>query len=141
LKTTLPHSEDPTFSRLTSHLLIDIVLPFQHYNNAPPADVTRSVDLIRAEQQRREIRGFDDPFDDIHVPQVEVTATWIPRSRFWPRKVAKCCFCGKPHLHGGGDDEAPDLGYRSSHCIDRPGGTYDLVLAPFPFLLPVGRRR
>jgi hypothetical protein len=43
--------------------------------------------------------------------------------------VMCCPFCRRRHSHGGGDREAPDLGFRLSHCFDRPSATYDLVPA------------
>jgi hypothetical protein len=60
-------------------------------------------------------------------PRVEIDITWSERSRFWSLTVTCCPFCYRRHSHGGGDGEVPDLGFRLSHCVDRPSGTYELV--------------
>jgi hypothetical protein len=64
---------------------------------------------------------------DMETPLAPVTVAWSSRSRYWAVTVARCPFCGKRHHHGGGSDETPGLGYRNSHCITGPGGTYELI--------------
>jgi hypothetical protein len=67
------------------------------------------------------------PCPTVETPLAHVTAERSPRSGVWILTVACCPFCGRRHSHGGGSDETPDLGFRVSHCIAGPGGTYDLV--------------
>jgi hypothetical protein len=56
-----------------------------------------------------------------------VTAERSPRSGIWILTVARCPFCGKRHSHGGGSDDAPDLGYRRPHCLTGSHPDYELV--------------
>jgi hypothetical protein len=65
----------------------------------------------------------DDP------PRVEVESVWSERGKYWSLTVLRCCFCNGKHHHGGGGGSQPDLGFRLSHCIDRPSKTYELVPA------------
>ncbi len=41
--------------------------------------------------------------------------------------VLKCPYCGRVHLHGGGNGEQPILGHRLSHCWERLPRDYELV--------------
>jgi hypothetical protein len=66
---------------------------------------------------------------DVATPIVLVTAERSPKSGTWILTVARCPFCGRRHSHGGNDGKAPDLGYRLSHCWDRPTETYELQVA------------
>lgn len=53
-----------------------------------------------------------------------------------------CPFCGDRHEHGGGDDEAPGLGHRLSHCVHgRQGGEYVLVAGPKGMTKPIAQTR
>jgi hypothetical protein len=67
------------------------------------------------------------PCPTVETPRAEVIAERSPRSGVWILTVARCPFCSKRHSHGGGSDDAPDLGARNSHCITGPGGSYDLI--------------
>ena len=60
-------------------------------------------------------------------PPVIATARWSAREHVWLLTVTHCPFCGRPHHHGGGGDSVPDMGFRASHCVTGPGGTYDLI--------------
>src|SRR4051812_27851107 len=60
----------------------------------------------------------------LHAP---VSVVWSSRGRYWAVTVERCPLCGRKHYHGGGGDETPGLGYRNSHCITGPGGTYELI--------------
>src|SRR5829696_8915064 len=67
------------------------------------------------------------PSPTVETPLALVSVVWSSRGHYWVVTVARCPFCGKRHSHGGGSDDTPDLGYRNSHCITGPGGTYELV--------------
>src|SRR5215212_11677957 len=66
----------------------------------------------------------------VHTPHAPVSVVWSSRGRYWAVTVERCPLCGKRHHHGGGSDKTPDLGYRNSHCITGPGGTYELIETP-----------
>src|SRR5829696_159286 len=67
------------------------------------------------------------PCHTVETPHAPVAVAWSSRCRYSTTTVERCGFCGKRHSHGGGSDETPGLGYRNSHCITGPGGTYELV--------------
>jgi hypothetical protein len=77
------------------------------------------------------VRREDEP------PVAFVTAEWSARSRYWALTVACCPLCGRAHHHDGGNGADPDLGFRSSHCLEGHSD-YELVLDPA--LLPAGQR-
>ena len=71
------------------------------------------------------------------TPQVPATAKWVEFRRgggYWRLSIV-CCYCHKPHWHGGGDGPAPFFGHRTTHCsggqemIDATRAGYDLVPA------------
>jgi hypothetical protein len=69
-----------------------------------------------------------NPFTD-DPPTVEVAIAWSERGKYWSLTVLRCPFCTARHHHGGGGGSQPDLGFRLSHCSDRPSKTYELVPA------------
>ena len=48
------------------------------------------------------------------------------RDGVWTLTV-KCPYCGKQHMHGGGDGKRPFYGHRLSHCLKVPVEGYELV--------------
>lgn len=44
--------------------------------------------------------------------------------------TCRCPLCGKRHYHGGGDGDAPDLGYRTIHCLRPVSALADYNLVP-----------
>jgi len=53
-----------------------------------------------------------------------------------------CCFCARPHVHGGGRDDAPAYGHRLAHCVGRDrAGDYILIAGPADMARPDPRPR
>ena len=66
------------------------------------------------------------------TPLAPCTVVWSHRSKYWSVTVLRCPFCRRKHYHGGGDGPEPLLGSRVAHCVDGPGGTYDLIAETSP---------
>lgn len=63
-------------------------------------------------------------------PRVPVTAERSDRG-LWTLRLKHCPYCGKKHVHGGGDGPEPSGGHRASHCRDlgtRSAAGYVLVI-------------
>jgi hypothetical protein len=43
--------------------LVDLLILFSERQRIPPHAIERTVDPLRSELRRREMQGFDDPFD------------------------------------------------------------------------------
>ena len=54
------------FAHLSTRQLVDVLLVFWPRPHIPPDVMARTVAPLRAELQRREVAGWDDPFDPIH---------------------------------------------------------------------------
>jgi hypothetical protein len=48
--------------------IVDLLIIFSARERIPLDVIARTVDPLRDELQRRELRGFDDPFDPINDP-------------------------------------------------------------------------
>jgi hypothetical protein len=48
--------------------IVDLLIVFSERPQVPPHVVARTVDPLRDELRRRELRGVDDPFNSIHDP-------------------------------------------------------------------------
>jgi hypothetical protein len=55
---------------MSSRQLVDLLICFSERQRIPPHVIARTVDPLRAELRRRELLGFDDPFES---PYPEVT--------------------------------------------------------------------
>ena len=60
--------EAPQFLHMPTRQIVDLLILFSERQRIPPYVIERTVDLLRDELRRRELRGFDDPFDSIHDP-------------------------------------------------------------------------
>jgi hypothetical protein len=67
---TVPNHESPRFPHMPTRQLIDLLILFSKRPHIHPLVIERTVDPLRTEVRRREVRGFDDPFDS---PYPEVT--------------------------------------------------------------------
>jgi hypothetical protein len=62
--------EAPRFLHMPTRQIVDLLLLFAKRQQIPLHVIERTVDPLRAELQRREALGFDDPFEN---PYPEVT--------------------------------------------------------------------
>jgi len=56
----------PRFLHMPTGQIVDLLILFSQRERIPPHVVARTVDPLRDELRRRELRGIEDPFDPIH---------------------------------------------------------------------------
>ncbi len=65
---TLAEHEPQRFLHMPSRQIINLLICVSERPHIPSDVIERTVDPLRAELRRRELRGVDDPFDSIHDP-------------------------------------------------------------------------
>jgi hypothetical protein len=68
---TPPHrtqAEAPRFLHMPSRQLVGLLLHFWQQGRTPLRQLVDGVEEMRLELRRREVAGWDDPFDPIHDP-------------------------------------------------------------------------